>query len=216
MEDGPAIPSSSEVEDPAVGDSSKSEPLIKFVPGEDKIAAHKRAMREREAGGDWRAEKPLVSFFGADPVPSPVGSGMPPGLSLPSAKAKVFNAADYLRPSRQQSDDDPTADESNPEPSAFQSRFQRFFNGPAPESASTSGGPVNSRWGNSERTSGMLSPGMLSPGIHSPVEASSPPQPVASKLFARDSHATVDDHMAKLMGLLTAKVRRISLVLRHR
>ncbi|RSH87001.1 hypothetical protein EHS25_003489 [Saitozyma podzolica] len=104
--------------DPAIAGSS-SDPLVQFVPGEDMIAAHKRAMKVKESGGQWRGDKPLVSFFGGD---SSIAS-MP---QLESAKPRVFNSADYLLPSKAVEEE-----RDQPEPasgsSAFQSRFQRFF-----------------------------------------------------------------------------------------
>lgn len=104
--------------DPAIAGSS-SDPLVQFVPGEDMIAAHKRAMKAKESGGQWRGDKPLVSFFGGD---SSIAS-MP---QLESTKPRVFNSADYLLPSKAVEEE-----RDEPEPasgsSAFQSRFQRFF-----------------------------------------------------------------------------------------
>jgi hypothetical protein len=60
-------------DDPAIATSS-AEPLVAFVPGEDMIAVHKRAMKAREEGR-W-------------------------GNQLVPSAPKQFNAADYLLPSK--------------------------------------------------------------------------------------------------------------------
>ncbi|KAK8850638.1 hypothetical protein IAR55_004557 [Kwoniella newhampshirensis] len=111
------------IEDPAI--AKESDPLIKFIPGEDMIAAHKRAMKSKDVGGDWRAE----AFFGTDPaIASSSAPSAPPGF-----KAKSFNAADYLTQAHDGSDDEGSA---KPAASAFTSRFQKFFGAPEPQSES--------------------------------------------------------------------------------
>lgn len=149
--------------------------LVHFVPGEDMIAAHRK---DRE----WRS-KPLVSFFGA------------PAASEPSRPTKTFNAADYLLPNKSVFQESP---KDVPVESAFSSRFQKFFGG-APATGQS-----------------------VSPTVHSPQETYARPNinvqatpdppaqpPVRSPpIEAADSHRQsekVDDHMAKLMGLLSTK-----------
>lgn len=167
MNDGP------ELEDPAIASATQdSDHLVKFVPGEDMIAAHKRAMKGGGGGrsggseGDsWRPnEKPLVSFFGGE---QPAATKTPP-------KPKEVNVANYFK--HKVFDDDKDKDdeqEEKEETSAFQSRFQRFFGSGAQNPSTVAAG--------------------ISPG-RSPV---APESPVGAP--------RVDDHMAKLMGMLSTK-----------
>ena len=188
--------------DAVTQEASILDPLVKFMPGEDMIAAHKRAMKAREAEGDWRGgTKPLISFFGTDPAIASLSAASEPqpGLTVPSAKPRNFNAADYLRPTSQQSEEDKKeADEPDPASNAFQSRFQRFFGGPSPTSALTSGSPgvIKER----EQT-------VFSPPIHSPPEILSPSQRSYGDTTDRDEAYKPDDHVSTLMGLLSSKVR---------
>lgn len=142
--------------DPAIADSG-NDPLIKFVPGEDMIAAHKRAMKAK-AEGQWREEKPLASFFGGN-APAPAAPVIP----------RSFNAADYLLPSKD-------AAEEEPMDTAFHSRFQKFF-APPPQVA-------------------------MPPVAPTPLP---PPPPT-------EDAPRVDDHMARLMGLLTTKAGVVSVI----
>lgn len=164
MNDGP------ELDDPAIASSTQdADYLVKFVPGEDMIAAHKRQMKGGPRGGSegdsWRPnEKPLVSFFG----------GEQPATKTPP-KPKEVNVANYFK--HKVFDDDKDKEDDQPEEkeetSAFQSRFQRFF-------GSGSQNPA-------------AAPAGISPG-RSPVAPESPA-----------SGQRVDDHMAKLMGMLSTK-----------
>lgn len=164
MNDGP------ELDDPAIASSTPdADHLVKFVPGEDMIAAHKRAMKGGRSGasdGDnWRPnEKPLVSFFGGE---------QPPAKTPP--KPKEVNVQNYFK--HKVFDDDKDKEDDQPEEkeetSAFQSRFQRFFGSGAQNPATAAAG--------------------ISPG-RSPV---APESPVGGQ--------RVDDHMAKLMGMLSTK-----------
>lgn len=193
------------LEFPVIADTADPDRRIQFVPGVDMIAAHKRAMKARDAGGGWRGEeKPLVSFFAADPtVASASGeNGMPPGLPVTTVKSKAFNAADYLRPTKQVSDDDAEVDEPNQEGNAFGSRFQRFFVGPATSPTSPAGPSAANRCSTGVEKKRQHDP----PPAQSPSEAAS--QSTSSYLDVQDgtSGTKVDDHMAKLMGLLSNKV----------
>ncbi|WWD20815.1 hypothetical protein CI109_105292 [Kwoniella shandongensis] len=154
----PAWMDDTALEDPAIAQSS--DPLIKFIPGEDMIAAHKRAMKARDVGGDWRGE----GFFGSDPA---IASSSAPLGAPPSFKSKPFNAANYLTQARDASDEETSA---KPATSAFTSRFQKFFG--APESSAE--------------------PESLSRPAPSPHETQEEPR---------------DERMARLMGLLSTKVR---------
>ncbi|OCF54622.1 hypothetical protein L486_07754 [Kwoniella mangroviensis CBS 10435] len=117
--------------DPAIVDNT--DPLVQFIPGEDMIAAHKRAMKARDVGGDWRGDGHLPAFFGGDPaIASSSAPAPPPGLIKP----KSFNAADYLKQAEDLSDEEIVPQPVQPAPpaSAFSSRFQKFFS-PAQEAA---------------------------------------------------------------------------------
>nr|XP_019050768.1 hypothetical protein I302_01210 [Kwoniella bestiolae CBS 10118]OCF29698.1 hypothetical protein I302_01210 [Kwoniella bestiolae CBS 10118] len=112
--------------DPAIVDSA--DPLVQFIPGEDMIAAHKRAMKSRNVGADWRGDGGnLPAFFGGDPaIASSSAPAPPPGLIKP----KSFNAADYLKQAEDVSDEEiapQPVQPPAPPASAFSSRFQKFF-----------------------------------------------------------------------------------------
>jgi hypothetical protein len=93
-------------DDPAIATSS-AEPLVAFVPGEDMIAVHKRAMKAREEG---RSGNQLV----------------------PSAP-KQFNAADYLLPIKAAPEPEPQVATSAAaaSPSACRGRSYGPFDGNA-------------------------------------------------------------------------------------
>lgn len=183
-------------------ETNATDPLIHLVSGEDMIAAHKKAMKAREpASSGQEYHKPMVAFFGAEQSISPSPASQEP--SIQQEKAKVFNAANYLRPSKTQLEDgeNSTSDETNS--NAFQSRFQRFFATPSTsvfESSSTSSsqlqrGPVPAE--NSTRTPSVSQDTRsISTFESNSGESTSEPPP------------KVDHHMARLMGLLSAKVRR--------
>lgn len=181
--------------DPAIAETADADPLIQFIPGEDMIAAHKRAMKARDPGGTWRVEeKPMLSFFGADPAVASTSNhnARPHGLPHPMPKTKVFNAADYLRPSKANLENESDVEESASEPNAFQSRFQRFFGASAVNSSPAAEPTTSRRWvapieGESDHVVPPSSRTISSP----------PADQLASK---------VDDRMAKLMGLLSKKV----------
>ncbi|ORY31303.1 hypothetical protein BCR39DRAFT_527383 [Naematelia encephala] len=140
--------------------------LVHFAPGQDMIAAHKRAMKSRSQA-DWRGDKPLISFFDEAAPPQP-------------QKPKVFNAADYLRPTRDGSDDEAETKNTS---DAFSSRFQKFFASSASPSAVP---PTISPFGNAPMAAHTPDPGGQT-GLQ--------PQPPEQR----------GDHMAKLMGLLSSK-----------
>lgn len=194
--------------DSAIEKAVESDPLVKFIPGEDMIAVHKRAMKSRDTEGGWRGvEKPLSPFFDPDPViaSSSAAPGLPPGLPLPLAKTKVFNAADYLRPNKDQIDGDSEKEaiEHNINPNAFQSRFQRFFAGPSSIPSGPEGsGPPESNRSNSALDSQSM---MMSPSIPPPRDVRSPPQRSPSEGEEHEPRRS-DDRMATLMGLLSNKV----------
>jgi hypothetical protein len=110
--------------DPAIMDSAHDDSLIQFVPGEDMIAAHKRAMKTRDAAGEWRG-KPLAAFFGGEPV-AVDSAGGPSGAQV--TKNRVFNAADYLRPTTAVPEGEVEIEEGA-SPQAFSSRFRTLFGG---------------------------------------------------------------------------------------
>ncbi|WVF67781.1 hypothetical protein IAT40_002542 [Kwoniella sp. CBS 6097] len=192
--------------DPAIVESS--DPLIKFIPGEDMIAANRPGIKSRDTGGGWRADGGaggggLPAFFStADPAiassSAPTGlSGPPPGLG--GIKPKSFNAADYLMQSKAVVDDEGEEEQSPAQPqpsSAFTSRFQKFFASPSP------GQPSGPALGPSPGPAlGGHSPGPApGPGpipVHSPIEK--------PNVEAKSPAESKDDRMAKLMGLLTTK-----------
>ncbi|WWC92404.1 uncharacterized protein L201_007361 [Kwoniella dendrophila CBS 6074] len=138
--------------DPAIVDNA--EPLVQFVPGEDMIAAHKRAMRSKDNGGDWRGDVGLPAFFGGDPaIASSSAPAPPPGL-----KPKSFNAADYLKQAEELSDDEAPLPVSQPAPpaSAFSSRFQKFFSPQAESPSATEAKPVEEV--KDDRTARLMAP----------------------------------------------------------
>nr|XP_018259824.1 uncharacterized protein I303_07895 [Kwoniella dejecticola CBS 10117]OBR81982.1 hypothetical protein I303_07895 [Kwoniella dejecticola CBS 10117] len=116
--------------DPAIVDNS--DPLVQFIPGEDMIAAHKRAMRARDVGTDWRGDGGnLPAFFGADPAIA--SSSVPSQPPIPGLKSKSFNAANYLKQTEDVSDEEQSVTHQVPpasNASAFSSRFQKFFSPP--------------------------------------------------------------------------------------
>ena len=189
---------------PVAADTGELDPLVRFVPGEDMIAAHKRAMKARDAEGDWRGgDRRLVSFFGADPViASPSGSGGPPrGLPSSSMKARVFNAADYLRPKKSQGDEEEEKEMEQPDPTAnaFQSRFQRFFGtGPSFVPVEPSGSDLPSSALPNEHQA-------ESPFVRSPRKLLSPNKSDVDG----DAGPRSDDHFATLMGLLSSEVSSV-------
>lgn len=140
------------------------EPLIKFVPGEDMIAAHKRAMRAR-------AEPSAPPGFFSDPAIAATSA-------TPQPAPKVFNPADYLLPEK----DGAGRVEEVEKSSGGSSRFQRFFGGAQA----------------SERSSAPAAP--QANVLHAPS-----PVPTSSSR-KDDSAMKLDDHMAKLLGMLDVKV----------
>lgn len=171
--------------DPAIVIDSDPSSSFKFVQGEDMIAAHRRAMNHRSIDGGWRADKPLVGFFGNEAPPP----------SMQPAKPKAFNAADYLLPSREAVEEEQAEAEmiEQPSTSAFQSRFQKFFGGPGAPSASSSShtSPLEIR-----------SPQSSQPSQH----VMSPPPFTTSAPSDGPTASKPDDHMVRLMGLLSSKV----------
>jgi hypothetical protein len=161
-------------DDPAIAGTSASDGLVHFVPGEDMIAAHRRD-RNTDTWRTGSGPKPLVSFFGA-------GQAMPEPVKAP----KIFNAANYLLPSKSAPEE--VEEEAMPVETStgFQSRFQRFFAG-AP--------PVTQQEGARENSFETQKQ------FHSPSPAAALNQPPSEAPPER-----VDDHMAKLMGLLSTKV----------
>lgn len=99
--------------------SSDPDHLVQFVPGEDAIAAHKRAMKAKNA--------PSVKDRGGHMFPFFADSA----ASAPSlAKPKAFVAANYLRVEEEAPDNDAGQGET----SFNGSRFQKFFGpGGAPD-----------------------------------------------------------------------------------
>lgn len=94
--------------------------LVQFVPGEDAIAAHKRAMKAKNAHGGKDSGGSLFPYFGEPAAPA-----------VSSAKPKAFVAANYLRVEEEAPDNDSGRGET----SFNGSRFQKFFGpGGAPES----------------------------------------------------------------------------------
>ncbi|KLT38382.1 hypothetical protein CC85DRAFT_331660 [Cutaneotrichosporon oleaginosum] len=196
------------IEDPAIASSSAGgdtagEGLVQFVPGEDKIAAHKRAMKARAAGGvdNWRAtEKPLVSFFGGHDT-STTQTIKPP------AKPKEVNNASYFKKRTViDDDDDDEPDDKNESLPSFQSRFQRFFaqgSTPVPGSLpvqppSAVVPPVPSAPASMPpQQLPQARPSQISPIMRGPSE---PQQPSPSP-----GPLNTDDHLAKLMGVLSTK-----------
>lgn len=143
------------------------EPLIKFVPGEDMIAAHKRAMKAR-------MEPPPPPGFFADPAIAATSAPQQPA-------PKVFNPADYLLPEKDDAGRVPEPEKS----SGGSSRFQRFFGGAQPEAP--------------------------------PAPVAPQPQVLQSQPADRKDNnpMKLDDHMAKLLGMLDPKVSQFNELKRH-
>lgn len=213
---------SAPLEDPAIASASSgdpTDPLVKFIPGEDMIAAHKRAMKARQAGADgadtWRspADKPLVSFFGGAAPPQPAAPAKPREVNLQSYfKHKVVD------------DDEPDRREEEVEEKVtVQSRFQRFFGntgGPGSQSgapaapvASSPIAPVQERQyeRQPERQYERQPEPQYERQYERQPERYEQPQQAPSHARSPIDQASpvqggrVDDHMAKLMGLLTTK-----------
>lgn len=162
--------------------SSEQDGLVHFVPGEDMIAAHRKDRESRS--------KPLVSFFGTPAIPEPVRA------------PKTFNAADYLLPSKKPVEE-PAQGAAE---SAFSSRFQKFFGGPSTAPIApvafdppTPAAPLEST---PQPTRHIKVSPLPQPKhqVHSP--------PIVETPEPERQPDRVDDHMAKLMGLLSAKPSR--------
>ena len=194
--------------DLTVAEIRKSDPLVQFVPGEDKIAAHKRTLRARDAGEERRGQQPLVSFFSADPQGAslPTSADLPPGLPLPMPKQKLFNAADYLKPSKELTEFEHGLVDADAAVNVNKSRFQRFFSGASSIPVTPPAPPTPSRWdAAAEPPRDVASPPVL------PIKL--PPQSLSSVRSYSENvgpdHGAApkyDDHMAKLMGMLGTKV----------
>ena len=189
--------------DLASAGSQKFDPLVQFVPGEDKIAAHKRTMRERGAEEDWRGEKPLVSFFSADAQgpPMPTSAELPTGPPLPTPKQKIFNAADYIKPSKQLNEIEQGLVDADMAANVNKSRFQRFFGGGSSVPPTLPVPPTPDRWNATAETPlDIASPPihavqLLSDNLTSPVHS-------YAENLGSDGVLKSEDHMAKLMGML--------------
>lgn len=117
--------------DPAI--ANDSDPFVKFTPGEDMIAAHKRAMKAKHAN-DWRGNIPsLPAFFASDPA---IVSSAPVAASL-EHKPKEINANNYLVETRERQEE-PEQSQSAPQ-SAFSSRFHKFFGNGADQDSNAIG-----------------------------------------------------------------------------
>ncbi|BEI81219.1 hypothetical protein CcaverHIS002_0203790 [Cutaneotrichosporon cavernicola] len=186
------------IEDPAIASSSAGETavdgLVQFVPGQDMIAAHKRAMKARAAGGagqdNWRAsDKNLVSFFGgqeaaAAPPPTP-------------PKPKEVDHRSYFKKRNVIDDDDDESDDKNePSSQAFQSRFQRFF---TQETVASTVQPVPQMAHRAPSPQAPMPPPQMrpSPIVRGPSE---PQKPLPSP-----GPQNAEDHLAKLMGVLSTR-----------
>ncbi|WVQ70669.1 hypothetical protein IAR50_000191 [Cryptococcus sp. DSM 104548] len=158
--------------------SESADPLVKFTPGEDMIAAHKRAMKTKNAN-DWRGGMPpLPAFFSSDPAIAS-NSMAPP----PEAKPKEMNANNYLM-QREEPAEEEVPESAPPQGgSAFSSRFHRFFGNPGGEDPPGSGGRGSAS---------------------APLQSQTPlqPQPAPAAQPAADH---VDQRKATLMGLLSTK-----------
>jgi hypothetical protein len=190
--------------DPAIVESetSTTDPLIHFVPGEDKIAAHKKMMKAREEAGRWDTKLP--AFFG--------GSGSGGGLDDPAiaatstsrsaqgpepVKPKVMNTADYFLPSKVQADDD--KEEKEPGTNAFESRFKKFFAAPSavlPSNTAPVMPPPRGRFGGGG-------------GASIPAEVFSPPalgEQMSPPAQSPPAETSGGSRIANLMGMLSTKV----------
>ncbi|AGV15331.1 hypothetical protein, variant [Cryptococcus neoformans var. grubii H99] len=117
--------------DPAIANDNDA--LVKFTPGEDMIAAHKRAMKAKHAN-DWRGNiPPLPAFFASDPA---IVSSVPAAASL-EHKLKEINANNYLVETREPQEE-PEPSQSAPQ-SAFSSRFHKFFGNGADQDSNVTG-----------------------------------------------------------------------------
>lgn len=124
-------------QDPAIV-QIQDDSLVQFIPGEDRIAAHKRAMNTgAHQGSDGYGRKPLVGFFGGN-APDPVKVAKP---------VKEYNAANYLLRSK----DKVEHEKSEAKDAGGSSRFQRFF-----------GNPTQGRFG-AETSEIPLPPAAISP-----------------------------------------------------
>jgi len=159
--------------DPAIA-HIQDDALHRFVPVEDKIAAHKRAMR---AGNEGSERKPLVGFFNTE---QPV--------QAPAKPIKEYNAANYLLPKKRV---EPEA--SSSKETTTSSRFARFFGNPAqPEE------PASSVLSPPPRSAPSVSPTPAPPSINPGrnMEDAAPSQPSAPPT---QSPLPPDDRQASLM-----------------
>lgn len=96
-------------QDPAIV-QIRDDSLVQFTPGEDRIAAHKRAMK-----GPHEEHRPLVGFFGGD-APDPIKA----------KPVKDYNAANYLLRNKEKGEHEKAEVKDT-----GSSRFQRFFGNPS-------------------------------------------------------------------------------------
>lgn len=123
-------------DDPAIARFAADDSLVKFKPGEDLIAAGRHPHLDAPAGDKWRRPMDLPAFFAAPANDAPAhGSG--------PSRPRTFNAADFLKTSKPDSDGEEDEAIKIPRPQSDdqeQSRFHRFFNVPAGVAAADTGG----------------------------------------------------------------------------
>jgi hypothetical protein len=145
-----------------------------FSPGEDRIAAQKRAMR-----GEGPERRALVGFFASETAPAPAPAPVKP--------VKEYKASNYLLPkTRQQQQVEP---ESTPtREAAGGSRFARSFGSPAQSEETTSrffGNPSQHEEPiRSAARPPSLAPAIVSPPITSPAQSPPPPADRTAALMA--------------------------------
>nr|ODN96088.1 hypothetical protein L204_03779 [Cryptococcus depauperatus CBS 7855] len=160
--------------DPAI--VGADDPLVKFIPGEDMIVAHKRAMKARNAD-DWRGGLP--AFFGGDPA---IASSSAPTAPIES-KPKEMNANNYLVESKDDAED---SEHQAPSQSAFSSRFHKFFN-------------------NTSSTHSTRELPNEASGARTTANVSDQTQSRSSSVQMPQSDNPMDQRKATLMGLLSTK-----------
>jgi hypothetical protein len=102
-------------QDPAIV-QIQDDALQQFVPGEDRIAAHKRAMKTAaQQGSD--GGRPLVGFFGGE-------------APVKVKPVKEYNAANYLLRSKDKGEHKGEQEKTEPKKASGSSRFQTLFGNP--------------------------------------------------------------------------------------
>ncbi|RXK41026.1 hypothetical protein M231_01657 [Tremella mesenterica] len=191
MDDGPSSPN-----DDLTFGGTNSDQFLQFVPGDDPIAAHKRAMKARLGGNI--VEQP--SFFNDTTQ-----------INAAPSKPKSFVASNYLRVDKDTAEDDAQPLEGN---TSHQSRFQRLFAAGGNPSNTANLVPQmplsNMNHPNYPNMNSISPVNPVNPIIPnhpnmssiSPVNPINPPNQPPRHIEPHTQTQRPDDHVSRLMGLL--------------